>query len=228
MDPTETGLLILTLVLIITLVTGLTQQIMSRRQRRQDQLERIQENIRHISYLVESLPAPFLSSEIRQVLDAGLSLQFDQLRKLQRKTGTEQQLRLQQQLAEPLQGAPLAADALTLLPDQHSARKVRALLRDLAQLIKQQHQDQGLSPEIANPALRQIKRGYHLVSCDLSIMDAKTLETTRGPKVALHQYRSCLSKLRAIRTMEHTVAQIEHLQAHIERLDQQLQHSDIQ
>ncbi len=227
MGPTEVGLLILTLVVILTLVTGMTQQILSRRQHRHERLQRIQESIRHISYLVESLPAPFLSSEIRQVLGACLSLQFNQLRKLQRKTGAEQQLRLQQQLAEPLHDAPLAADALTLFPDQHSARKVRALLRDLAQLIKQQHQDHGLPSEIANPALRQIKRGYHLVSCDLSILDAKTLETTRGPQVALHQYRSCLSKLRAIRSMQHTVAQIEHLQAHIERLDQQLQHSDI-
>ncbi len=221
MSPTETGLLILAAILLCVATAGITQQIVSRRQQRRAHGDELREQLRHLNYIADNLPAPFQSVEIRQALAASLTLKLNALQQLAPRTCSPQErLRQEQHLAESQVEAALPEGALTRLPDQHSARRVRALLRDLAQLLRQQ-QDRGeLQDAKAELCLRHIKSGYHRVSCDLSIMEAQALEARGQIKVAALQYRSSLGKLRAIRSMQNTAQQIQNLQAHLEQLEQ--------
>jgi len=224
MSPTEVGLLILAAILICTLAAAITQRRLSRREERNLRAAALQDSIQHLGYLAENLPAPFQSTEIRQALAATLSLKLSELQRLapdlwntQRTPGIEQQLT----------ALALPPGALTLLQDSSNARRIRALLRDLAQLITQQRDRHELPAEVADLCLRQIKSGYHRISCDLSIMDAQALESRQRPQVAVHQYRNCLGKLRAIRAQHDTSAQVQNLQAHLTRLEQQLSAGEV-
>ncbi|UTW12218.1 hypothetical protein [Marinobacterium rhizophilum] len=229
MSPTETGLLILAAILLCVVTTSVTQQIVSRRQQRRERAAQLQEHQRHLNYLADNLPAPFQSAEIRHALATSLSLTLDELQRLAPRTCSAQdRLAQEQHFAEmPLEPA-LPAGALTRLPDQHSARRVRALLRDLAQLLRL-FQDKGELPEdTVELCQRHIKRGYHRVSCDLSILEAQALEARGQLQVAAHQYRSCLGRLRAIRSMQNTALQVQHLQQHLEQLERRLKASQAQ
>ncbi|ANG63747.1 hypothetical protein A8C75_15540 [Marinobacterium aestuarii] len=229
MSPTETGLLILAAILLCTLAASLTQHLVNRRQLRLARSTELQENIRHLTYLADNLPAPFQSTDIRHALAASLSLTLTELQQLAPRACSEQErLTLVQHLEETPDEPDLPPGALTRLPDQHSARRVRALLRDLAQLLRLQQQRQELPSEMAELCLRHIKSGYHRVSCDLAIMDAQAMEAGGRAQVAAHQYRSCLGKLRAIRAMQNTAPQIQNLQTHLEQLERRLNVSQAQ
>ncbi|MCP8690536.1 hypothetical protein [Marinobacterium sedimentorum] len=229
MSPTATGLLILAAILLCTLAASLTQHLVSRRQLRLARSTELQENIRHLNYLADNLPAPFQSTDIRHALAANLSLTLTELQQLAPRACSEQErLTLEQHLAEAPDEPAVPPGALTQLADQHSARRVRALLRDLAQLLRQQQERHELPLEMAELCLRHIKSGYHRVSCDLAIMDAQGLEAGGRAQLAAHQYRSCLSKLRAIRSMQNTAPQIQNLQTHLEQLERRLNSSQTQ
>lgn len=229
MSPTETGLLILAAILLCTLVASLTQHLVSRRQRRLARSTELQENMAHLNYLADNLPAPFQSPDIRHALAASLSLTLTELQQLTPRACSEQQRQaLEQHLAQAPEEPALPPGALTRLPDQHSARRVRALLRDLAQLLRLQQERHELPLEMAELCLRHIKSGYHRVSCDLAIMDAQAMEAGGRAQLAAHQYRSCLSKLRAIHAMQNTAPQIQNLQAHLEQLEHRLNSSQAQ
>ncbi|MFC6669196.1 hypothetical protein [Marinobacterium aestuariivivens] len=223
MSPTETGLLILAGVLALAIAAYVAQMVENQRQARRLRLMALKESIRRAAYLLDSLPVQFQTAEIRQVLGATLNHFWDELLKLERKAEYLQQKEaLQQQLAQSPEPVPYSADSLTLMPDKDSARRARAILRELAQFIKQQHEKGQLSVQTASLTLRQVKSGYHRVSCDLSIMDARDIESGRGPQVAVHQYRSCLSKLRALRGQPHIERQQQNLQAHLAQVEQLL------
>lgn len=223
MSPTEVGLLILVAILTGTLAAAVTQRRLSRREERRQRIAALQDSIKHLSHLAENLPAPFQSTEIRQALAATLSLKLSELQQLAPDLwNTQRALGIEQQLAHPSAVLALPPGALTLLQDADNARRIRALLRDLAQLIARQRDRHELPVEVADLCLRHIKSGYHRISCDLSIMDAQALESRQRPQVAVHQYRNCLGKLRAIRAQHDTGAQIQNLQAHLARLEQQL------
>nr|WP_067287016.1 hypothetical protein [Marinobacterium profundum] len=229
MSPTETGLLILAAILLCTLAVSLTQRLVSRRQLRLARSTELQEDIRHLNYLADNLPAPFQSTDIRHALAANLTLKLTELQQLAPEVCSEEERQMwQQHLEEPLDEAALPPGALTRLPDQHSARRVRALLRDLAQLLRLQQERRELPGEMAEQCLRHIKSGYHRVSCDLGIMDAQALEADGRAQLAAHQYRSCLGKLRAIRAMQDTAPQIQNLQRHLEQLERELNASQAQ
>jgi hypothetical protein len=223
MSPTEVGLLILVAILTGTLAVAVTQRRLSWREERRQRIAALQNNIEHLNYLAQNLPAPFQGAEIRQALAATLNLQLSELQQLAPALwSTQRMLGIEQQLEQAPATLALPPGALTLLQDAGNARRIRALLRDLAQLIARQRERHELPVEVAELCLRQIKSGYHRISCDLSIMDAQALESRQRPQVAVHQYRNCLGKLRAIRAQHDTGAQIQNLQAHLARLEQQL------
>lgn len=223
MSPTEVGLLILAAILVCTLAAGLTQQVVSRHRSRRVRIAELRDEIRHLSYLAQNLPAPFQSAEIRSALATNLTLQLNKLKQLApRACREEERLAQALHLTESLDESPLPAAALTQLPDQPSARRVRALLRDLAQLLQKHQDNHELHEDLAQRCQRHIKSGYHRVSCDLSIMEAQALEARGRAQLAVHQYRNCLGKLRAIRSMQNTTAQIQNLQLHLDNLEKQL------
>jgi len=221
-SPTQTGLLILAAVLLLAVAAYIAQQVENRRQARRLQVMALKDRIRRASYLLDNLPAQFQTPEIRQVVGSTINHLLDRLQKLDRKAEyRQQQEALQQQLAQPTAIPPFPAGSLSLMQDRDSARRARAMLRELGQFIKQQHENGELSLEAASTTMRQVKSGYHRVTCDLAILDALQIESSRGPQVAVHQYRSCLSKLRAIRGQQ-TEPQIRNLQAHLAQVEQQL------
>ncbi|GGO79969.1 hypothetical protein GCM10011348_15600 [Marinobacterium nitratireducens] len=226
MSPTETGLLILAGVLALAVAAYVAQQIENQRQARRLQLMALRENIRRASYLLESLPPQFQTSEIRQVIGATINSFWDRLLKLENKAENRaQQEAFKQQLAQPLPATPFPAGSLTLMPDRDSARRARAQLRELGQFIKQQHDRGELSAQAASLTIRQVKSGYHRVTVDLSILDAIEIETGRGPQVAVHQYRNCLGKLRSIKG-GHTEQQIANLQARLATVEAQIERAE--
>jgi hypothetical protein len=229
MSPTETGLLILAAILLCVLTASVTQQIVSRRQQGRARAAELQEHIRHLNYIADNLPAPFQSVEIRHALAASLALSLNELQQLAPRTCSAQDCQAQEQrFAElPLEPA-FPPGALTRLPDQHSARRVRALLRDLAQLLRLLQHRRELPDDTVELCQRHIKSGYHRVSCDLSIIEAQALETQGQLQLAAHQYRSCLGKLRAIRSLQNTAPQIQNLQQHLEQLETRMSSSRAQ
>ncbi|NVK43328.1 MAG: hypothetical protein HWE39_18960 [Oceanospirillaceae bacterium] len=225
MSPTETGLLILAGVLAMAVAAYVAQQVENRRQARRLQVMALKDTVRRAGYLLENLPAQFQTPEIRQVIGTTISQLLERLQQLERKVEyRQQQEALQQQLDQPPASPPFPAGSLTLMPDRDSARRARAMLRELGQFIRQQHEKGELSLQAASTTLRQVKSGYHRVTCDLSILDSLEIENNRGPQVAVHQFRSCLSKLRAIRG-QHTEPQIRNLQAHLAQVEQRLARS---
>lgn len=226
MTPTQIAILILAGVILLATAAYIAQQIENQRQARRLRLMALKDGIRRVTYLLESIPGPFQTPEIRQVLGTVLKQRWGQLQQLERKAEHQAECDTQQQrLAEPVVSLSFEPDALTLVPDRETGRRIRAQLRDLAQYLKQLHDNGELSAQAASLVMRQVKSGFHRVSCDLSILDARDLESSRGPQVAVHQYRSCLSKLRAIKGQP-TERQLRNLQTYLARVEQRLAPTD--
>lgn len=196
MSPTQVGILILGGILVLAVTAYIVQTIETQRREKRMRLLALRDQIRRADHLLSNLPAFYISPDIRSILIKYMDLRWHQMLELERSPIYQQELeKLAQRASEPFEPGQYPAGSLTYAPDRNTARSTRALLRELAQFLADLQKQNLFSKNGFQAMLRQIKQSYSRLTIELEIMDAQQTEQVAGPAVALHTYRSALSRL---------------------------------
>ncbi|WP_432698242.1 hypothetical protein ACQUQP_07835 [Marinobacterium sp. YM272] len=196
MSPTQIGILILGGIVVLAVTAYIVQTIETQRRERRLKLLALRDQIRRADHLLTSLPAFYISPDIRTVLIKYMERRWHQMLELERNAAYQQELqRLTQRASEPFEPGQYPSGSLTHSPDRNMARSTRALLRELAQFLTELQKQNLFSKGALQQMVRHIKQSYTRLTIELEIMDAQQTEQVAGPQVALHAYRSALTRL---------------------------------
>ncbi|SEG34543.1 hypothetical protein [Marinobacterium lutimaris] len=198
MGPTQIGILILGGILVLAVTAYIVQTIETQRREKRMRLLALRDQIRRADHLLTNLPAFYISPDIRSVLIKYMDLRWHQMIELERSPNYRQELeKLAQRASEPFEPGNYPSGSLTHSPDRNTARSTRALLRELAQFLTDLQKQNLFSKGALHAMLRHIKQSYTRLTIELEIMDAQQTEQVAGPQVALHTYRSALTRLQS-------------------------------
>ncbi|TCK07630.1 hypothetical protein [Marinobacterium mangrovicola] len=196
MSPTQIGILILGGILVLAVTAYIVQTIETQRREKRMRLLALRDQIRRADHLLSNLPPFYISPDIRSILIKYMDLRWHQMIELERNPSYQQELeKLAQRASEPFDPGNYPAGSLTHSPDRNTARSTRALLRELAQFLTDLQKQNLFGKNALQAMLRHIKQSYTRLTIELEIMDAQQTEEVAGPQVALHTYRSALTRL---------------------------------
>ena len=218
MGPTEIGMLIMGGIILMAVTSYVVQLIEAQRRERRMKLLMLKDQIRRADHLVHSLPAFFVTQDIRTLLLQYMEARWKQVIELDPTAEHRKQL---DQIAR-LRGAPFdpgqyPIGCLTQSQDRETARRSRALLRELVQFLGDIQKAGMFSTAALARLTDKIKQSYTRLTIELELFDAQETEQTAGPQVALHQYRSCLLKLQGFNDSHQIDAQIFELSHKVEQ-----------
>lgn len=220
MSPTQIGMLILGGILVMAITAYIIQSIEAQRRQRRMKLLALRDQIRRADHLLGSLPSFYVTPDIRAVLIKYMELRWRQVVELDANpTYRKEMEKLAQQASEPFEPGHYPAGSLTYCSDRDTGRRARALLRELAQFLIDLQKQQLFSQQTLNEMIRHIKQSYSRITIELELMDAQMTEEISGPQVALHTYRSAMTKLQSFNNAYQIDAQIFALTRKIEECE---------
>jgi len=196
MSPTQIGMLILGGIGVIAVTAYIIQSIETQRRQRRMKLLALKDQIRRADHLLGSLPSFYVTPDIRTVLIKYMEMKWSQVVELDANPAYRNEMeKLAQQASEPFDPGNYPSGSLTYCDDRETARRSRALLRELAQFLIELQKQQMFSQQALNGMVRHIKQSYSRLTIELELMDGQMTEEVSGPQVALHTYRSALRRL---------------------------------
>ncbi|KEA63996.1 hypothetical protein ADIMK_1731 [Marinobacterium lacunae] len=217
MSPTQIGMLILGGILVMAVTAYIIQSIETQRRERRMKLLALKDQIRRADHLLGSLPAFYVTPDIRAVLIKYMELRWQQVLELDSNPIYKKELdKLTEQASTPFEPGQYPSGSLTYCSDRDTARRSRALLRELAQFLTDLQKQQLFSQQTLNAMIKHIKLSYSRLTIELELMDAQTTEELSGPQVALHTYRSAMARLQGFNSAYQIDAQIFALSRKIE------------
>lgn len=196
MSPTQIGMLILGGIGVMAVTAYVIQSVEAQRRERRMKLLAIKDQIRRADHLLSSLPSFYVTPDIRAVLIKYMELRWQNAIELDSNPAYRQEIaKLEQLASEPFEPGLYPTGSLTYCSDRDTARRSRALLRELAQFLTDLQKQQLFSQQTLNGMIRHIKQSYSRLTIELELMDAQMTEEISGPQVALHTYRSALTRL---------------------------------
>lgn len=220
MGPTETGLIIVAVVVVMAAVAFTIQAIENQRRERRMRLLILKDQIRRADHLLHTLPEHYITAEIRDLLVAYLQSRWKQVLVLDNTQENQKKLSDLENLAsKPLPVVEHPEGSLTLHPDRSQAERTAALLRELYQFLMELQKGQVLFAAAARDVLAQVKEAYIRTRIDVEIMEALEVERHRGAAPALPRYRTVASKLQRLNRTQQLDRQIYELSAHMDKLE---------
>jgi hypothetical protein len=221
MSPTQIGFLILGGIVVLAVTAYIVQTLETQRRQRQMRLLMLRDQIRRADHLLSALPAFYVTPDIRTVLIKYMERRWQQVMELDRNPAYAKEVeRLTQLAGERFDPGQYPAGSLTFSQDRDAARRSRALLRELAQFLTDLQKQNLFSQSALVPMIRHIKQSYTRLTIELEIMDAQQTEEVAGPQVALHSYRSALTRLQGFNNAYQIDAQIFALARKVEECEQ--------
>lgn len=196
MSPTQIGILILGGIAVLIVTAYIAQTLEMQRREKRMRLLALKDQIRRADHLLSSLPTFYVTADIRTALIKYMQWRWQQVMELERNPAIARELeRLNQLASERFEPGLYPDGALTFSQDRDSARRARALLRELARFMADLQKLNLFSQHTLVTIVRQIKQGYTRLTIELELMDAQQTEAISGPQVALHSYRNALTRL---------------------------------
>lgn len=221
MSPTQIGVLILGGIGVMAITAYIIQSIEAQRRERRMRLLAIRDQIRRADHLLGSLPSFYITPDIRAVLIKYMELRWQNAIEIDANPAFKNEVEKLAQLAsEPFEPGLYPGGSLTYCSDRDTARRSRALLRELAQFLTDLQKQNLFSQQTLNAMIKHIKQSYSRLTIELELMDAQMTEEISGPQVALHTYRSALTRLQGFNNAYQIDAQIFALTRKVESCEQ--------
>lgn len=219
MSPTETGLIIVAVVVVMAMIAFSIQTVENQRRERRMRLLMLKDQIRRADHLLHTLPEHYITREIRDVLVRYLQNRWKQVMALENTSENRQKLsEMEAFAAQPLPVVEHPPGSMTLHTDRNHAQRTAALLRELFQFLTELQNGGLLPPAITRDVIYQVKEAYTRTRIDVEIMEALEVEQQRGPAPALPRYRTAAGKLQRLNQTQQLDRQIYELSAHMDKL----------
>ncbi|WP_027854220.1 hypothetical protein [Marinobacterium litorale] len=220
MTPTETGMLILGGVAVLAITAYIVQSIESQRRARRMRLLALKDQIRRADHLLASLPSFYVTPDMRNLLIRYMEKRWRLVMELDANPVHGRELeRLNGIAAQPFDPGQYPQGSLTHSDTRDNARRNRALIRELAQFITDLQKQNQVNKNTAQEMIRHLKQSYTRLTIELELMDAQQTEEVAGPQVALHSYKSALTRLQGFNNAYQIDAQIFALTRKIEQCE---------
>ncbi len=223
MDPTQTGLIIVAVVVVMAVIAFVIQAIENQRRERRMRLLLLKDQVRRASHLLHTMPDHYITREIRDVLVRYLQQRLKNILLLENSPDNRQKLgELNEFADQPLPVVEHPPGSLTLHTDRGHAERTAALLRELYQFLSELKTGGLLSGIQASEVIYQVQEAYTRTRIDVELMDAMEVEAGRGAAAALPRYRTAGSKLQSLNQTQQLDRQLYELGTHMDKLQAQV------
>ncbi|MBV0934924.1 hypothetical protein [Marinobacterium weihaiense] len=223
MTPTETGLVIVAVVVLMAIIAFTVQSIENQRRERRMRLLLLKDQVRRADHLLHSLPDHYITREIRDLLVRYLQQRWKLILELANSPENRQKLEDAKALgSQPLPVVEHPEGSMTLHTDRNHAERTAALLRELFQFLSELKAGKLLSSIQAAEVVYQVKEAYTRTRIDVELMDAMEVESARGAAAALPRYRTACAKLQQLNQTQQLDRQLYELGVHLDRLQEQV------
>lgn len=219
MTPTETGLLIIAVVVVMAMIAFTIQNIETQRRERRMRLLLLKDQIRRADHLLRTLPEHYITREIRDLLLNYLVQRWKLTLELERTEENQKKLHeLEAVRAQPLPVVEHPQGSMTLHADRNHAERTASLLRELFQFLSDLKKQGTVRVAEADSVIYQVKEAYTRTRLDVEIMDAQETEGARGAGPALPRFRTVLAKLQSLNKTQQLDRQLYEIGTHIDEL----------
>lgn len=229
MSPTETGLIIVAVVIVMATIAFSIQTVENQRRERRMRLLMLKDNVRRADHLLHTLPEHYITREIRDILVKYLQNRWKQVMELENTQDNRQKLSAMEAFAaEPLPVVEHPPGSMTLHTDRNHAQRTAALLRELFQFLTELKTSGMLPAATTQDVIYQVKEAYTRTRIDVEIMEAMEVEQQRGVAPALPRYRTAAGKLQRLNQTQQLDRQIYELSAHMDKIQAIVEHERLQ
>lgn len=219
MTPTETGLVIVAVIVLMAMIAFTIQTIENQRRERRMRLLLLKDQVRRADHLLRTLPDHYITQEIRDLLVRYLQKRWKLILELANTVENREKVKdMESFAAQPLPFVEHPAGSMTLHTDRNHAERTVALLRELFQFLSELKAANMLTGVQASEVLYQVKEAYTRTRIDVELMDAIEIEAASGPAVALPRYRTACAKLQQLNQTQQLDRQLYELGVHMDRL----------
>lgn len=221
MTPTETGLLIIAVVVVMAAIAFTIQSIENERRERRMRLLVLKDQVRRADHLLRTLPEHYITREIRDLLVQYLRQRWKLTLELERTEENRQGLQEIEELGS--QSLPVVehpSGSMTLHTDRNHAERTASLLRELFQFLSELKQQGGVRASDVEEVVHQVKEAYTRTRIDVEIMDAIETELARGAAPALPRFRTAMAKLQGFNSSQQLDKQVYEISTHIDELQE--------
>lgn len=223
MTPTQTGLIIVGVVVVMAMFAFIVQSIENQRRERRMRLLLLKDQVRRADHLLRTLPEHYITREIRDLLVKYLQQRWKLILELENSPENRQKtVELKELAAQPLPVVEHPAGSMTLHTDRGHAERTASLLRELFQFLAELKASGLLADVHASEVIYQVKEAYTRTRLDVELMDAMELEASRGVATALPRYRTAFAKLQRLNQTQQLDRQLFEVGRHLEQLQLQV------
>ncbi|MBA4501498.1 hypothetical protein [Marinobacterium marinum] len=223
MSPTQTGLIIVAVVVVMAMVAFVIQTIENQRRERRMRLLLLKDQVRRASHLLHTLPEHYITREIRDVLVRYLQQRWKSILLLENSPDNRKQpAELEALAGQALPVVEHPEGSMTLHTDRQHAERTAALLRELYQFLTELQAGGMLSGLHASEVIYQVKEAYTRTRLDVELMDAIEVENGRGVAAALPRFRTVCAKLQGLNQTQQLDRQLYEVGTHIDHLQAQV------
>ncbi|WP_343805190.1 hypothetical protein [Marinobacterium maritimum] len=219
MSPTQTGLIIVAVVVVMAMIAFVIQTVENQRRERRMRLLLLKDQVRRATHLLHTLPDHYITREIRDLLVKYLQQRWKGVLELENSPDNRQKFsELDEFASQPLPVVEHPAGSMTLHTDRNHAERTAALLRELFQFLSELKAGGMLSGIQASEVIYQVKEAYTRTRIDVELMDAMEVEAGRGAAAALPRYRTAGAKLQSLNQTQQLDRQLYELGTHMDQL----------
>ncbi|GAA0789178.1 hypothetical protein [Marinobacterium sediminicola] len=224
MSPTQTGLIIVAVIVVMAMIAFTIQTVENQRRERRMRLLLLKDQVRRATHLLHTLPEHYITREIRDVLVRYAQQRWKSILELESSNDNRQKLNELNEFASlPLPVVEHPAGSMTLHTDRSHAERTASLLRELFQFLSELKASGLLSGVHASEVIYQVKEAYTRTRIDVELMDAIEVEAGRGAAAALPRFRTACSKLQSLNQTQQLDRQLYELGTHMEKLQIQVE-----
>ncbi|MBP0050198.1 hypothetical protein H9C73_15860 [Marinobacterium sp. AK62] len=220
MTPTETGFLIIGVIVVMAMIAFTIQSIENQRRERRMRLLLLKDQIRRADHLLRSLPEHYITREIRDLLVRYLMQRWKLTLELERTDDNLKRLQEVESVAsQPIPVVEHPAGSMTLHTDRNHASRTASLLRELFQFLSEVKQQGLFKPSDIDTVTYQVKEAYTRTRIDVELMDTYEAEQARGAAAALPRFRTAMAKLQSLNSTQQLDRQMYEIGTHIDELE---------
>lgn len=223
MGPTNTGLLILAIIVILGSIAFTIQRVEERRRERKLLIMSLKSQIRQALNMYSGLPEMFMSQEIHDFLS---KFALKKWRKLEAVDSSEETRRahaaFQAKVKNKIITQTHPSSSMSVYQDSGQVYHALGQLKEMTNWLGELSKTKQITEEAFNELGWQTKDFYDRVSCDIEIFEAIDIEKQHGASPAFHRFQSVIKSLESLNQSEALDSQIYAVNRHIESLRAQI------
>ncbi|EPJ43543.1 MAG: hypothetical protein OFPI_42390 [Osedax symbiont Rs2] len=219
MGQTQTGLLILAIIVVLGSIAYTIQTIEERKRARKLLIMSLKSQIRNSVNIYQGLPDVFMTAELHEFISRFIISKMSRLLSID---DTEESRRSLSNFREKANNRDISLQhpegSMSIYQDEGQVHHALGQLKEITRWLGELSKSRQISEFSFNELGWQTKDFYDRVSCDIEILDAIDTQKVHGEKAAFHKFSIAVKSLNNLNQSEALDSQIFAIHRHMEIL----------